>query len=236
MYIHQWNLSIQRQVGDWLLSANYIGNSSIHLGTSENINPVGASRICTLNVVTGGVAVPTNLTMLHDREPESSTGVRFICRIAGQYYAGIGAYLTPAAPALTTALYLSANKRLKHNVTLEHQLHVVALHQRHLRSANRLRGRFHRLSGREGRGNCAGTDLRQSFRFESRRAVTALREYTWLRRLASDWQIRAYRGAPVRPVPHDRSRNGSRSHHRAGPDGEPVVKSGGHLSGQPKRQ
>src|SRR5215475_888532 len=31
-YIHQWNLSIQRQVGqNWLLAGNYIGNEAVHL-------------------------------------------------------------------------------------------------------------------------------------------------------------------------------------------------------------
>jgi len=40
-YVHQWNLSVQRQVGtDWLLSANYIGNSTIHIAGALEVNPV----------------------------------------------------------------------------------------------------------------------------------------------------------------------------------------------------
>ena len=40
VYMNQWNLSVQRQIGqDWLLSANYLGNNTIHMITTENINP-----------------------------------------------------------------------------------------------------------------------------------------------------------------------------------------------------
>src|SRR5690348_14405912 len=39
-YVNQWNLSIQKQIGqDWLISVNYLGNSTIHLITSEGLNP-----------------------------------------------------------------------------------------------------------------------------------------------------------------------------------------------------
>ena len=40
VYMNQWNLSIQRQVGkDWLVTANYVGNSTIHMISGEDINP-----------------------------------------------------------------------------------------------------------------------------------------------------------------------------------------------------
>ena len=40
-YIHQWNVSIQKQVGtDWLVSGNYLGSSVIHQLTGEQVNPV----------------------------------------------------------------------------------------------------------------------------------------------------------------------------------------------------
>ena len=39
-YVYQWNLSVQRQVGpDWLVSANYLGNSIIHLLGGVELNP-----------------------------------------------------------------------------------------------------------------------------------------------------------------------------------------------------
>jgi hypothetical protein len=38
--VSQWNLSIQRQVGnDWLVSASYLGNHSIHLTSLQQLNP-----------------------------------------------------------------------------------------------------------------------------------------------------------------------------------------------------
>ena len=39
MYVNLWNLSIQRQIGAWLVTANYVGNSTIHLNTSTTANP-----------------------------------------------------------------------------------------------------------------------------------------------------------------------------------------------------
>ena len=39
-YLNQWNLSIQRQFGtNWLVTVNYLGNSTIHLQSSNLLNP-----------------------------------------------------------------------------------------------------------------------------------------------------------------------------------------------------
>jgi hypothetical protein len=37
--LQQWNVSVQRQVGDWLASASYLGNRSIHLWRATELNP-----------------------------------------------------------------------------------------------------------------------------------------------------------------------------------------------------
>ncbi len=40
MYMQQWSLSVQRQLaGNWMLSANYIGNNAMHLRASYEANP-----------------------------------------------------------------------------------------------------------------------------------------------------------------------------------------------------
>jgi hypothetical protein len=38
-YLEQWNLSIQRQLGSWLIGATYLGNRSLHLPTSYEADP-----------------------------------------------------------------------------------------------------------------------------------------------------------------------------------------------------
>jgi len=39
-YVNQWNLSIQRQLGQgWLVSANYLGTSTIHFISGESVDP-----------------------------------------------------------------------------------------------------------------------------------------------------------------------------------------------------
>ena len=38
-YVHQWNLSLQRQVGtDWMIAANYVGNTTIHIPSDREVN------------------------------------------------------------------------------------------------------------------------------------------------------------------------------------------------------
>jgi hypothetical protein len=38
-YAQQWNLSIQRQFGtDWMIAANYLGSTTIHIPTGEEMN------------------------------------------------------------------------------------------------------------------------------------------------------------------------------------------------------
>ena len=37
--LHQWNLSVQRQVGDWLFGGSYLGNHSSHLWLGTELNP-----------------------------------------------------------------------------------------------------------------------------------------------------------------------------------------------------
>ncbi|HTA46914.1 MAG TPA: carboxypeptidase-like regulatory domain-containing protein [Bryobacteraceae bacterium] len=189
MYTHQWNLSIQRQVGDWLLSANYIGNSSIHLGTSEELNPAAFMGLgsCTLSVVKGGVVVPTTFPTCSTTANQNQRRVFYLQNpVAGQYYAGIGAY-DPGGTGNYNGLYLSANKRLSHNVTLNTNYtwsHCISdIYDQQTGS-----GGLSPAIRREGRGNCVGADLRHNFVLN---LVAQSPRFTnnWERWLASDWQL-----------------------------------------------
>jgi hypothetical protein len=190
MYIHQWNLSIQRQVGDWLLSANYIGNSSIHLGTSENINPAVflGTGACTLNTVSAaGVVVPTPYSTCSTTANQNQRRVLSLQNpLAGQYYAGIGAY-DPGGTGSYNGLYLAANKRLSHNITLNTNYtwsHCISdIYDQQTGSAG-----VSPFIRRNGRSNCTGADQRHSFVLNMVAQAPRFNN-TWLRRLASDWQV-----------------------------------------------
>jgi hypothetical protein len=189
MYTHQWNLSIQRQVGNWLLTANYIGNSSIHLGTSENMNPAVFLGLgpCTLNVVTGGVVVPTSYSTCSTTANQNQRRVFYQQNpLNGQYYAGIGAY-DPGGTGTYGGLYLSANKRLSRNITVNSNYtwsHCISdIYDQQTGSAG-----VSPFIRRNGRGNCIGADLRQAF-ILNMVAQTPKFANPWLRILASDWQV-----------------------------------------------
>jgi hypothetical protein len=60
--VAQWNLSLQRQVGeDWLLSASYLGTQPIHLYALQQLNPavfVPGSGDAAGNCALNGKTVP----------------------------------------------------------------------------------------------------------------------------------------------------------------------------------
>src|SRR5258706_12963198 len=60
MYVNQWNLSIQKQIGkDWLVTANYLGTSTIHFPSNVMTNPaVYFSGSCSPGVFGLAVAGP----------------------------------------------------------------------------------------------------------------------------------------------------------------------------------
>ena len=73
-YIHQWNLSVQRQVGDnWLFAANYLGKQDVHLwGPQSQLN----YAIFTPTATTGNIASRRVLTLANPS--------------AGKFYGAIG--------------------------------------------------------------------------------------------------------------------------------------------------
>ena len=121
MYVNMWNVSIQRQVGSWLLSANYVGNNTIHLNTSKAANPAEFLGLgpCTLNVVqANGTVAPQNFSVCSTTANEPYRRVLYRQDpLKGQYFANIAA-VDNSGTANYEGLYLSANKALSHGVSL----------------------------------------------------------------------------------------------------------------------
>ncbi|MBV9507550.1 MAG: carboxypeptidase regulatory-like domain-containing protein [Acidobacteriia bacterium] len=191
MYVNAWNVSVQRQVGNWLFSANYLGNTSIHLGTSEPLNPAVFLGLgpCTLNVVnSAGQVVPTNYPVCSTTANQNQRRVFYLQNpLAGQYYAGIGAY-DPGGTGSYNGLYLSANKRLSHgvvataNYTVSHCISDIYDQQTGSGGVSPYQNR------RAARSNCLGSDQRQLFTLNAVAQTPRFSERA-LRMLASNWQI-----------------------------------------------
>jgi hypothetical protein len=183
-YVNQWNLSIQRQVGrDWLITANYLGNSQIHMTTSNLLNPavylgLGA---CSIN------GAPQSTC--------STTGNQQIRRVLslqnpaqGQYYAGI-AYGDDGGTTSYNALNLSVQKRLSRgvsisaNYTWSHCIGDIPDQQTSAAAVANIPG-----NRRAARGNCLSVDARHNF-IMSIVATSPKFSSRALRLLASDWQI-----------------------------------------------
>lgn len=101
LWVNQWNLSIQRQVGsDWLVTANYLGNNTFHLVTEDQLNPA-------LYLGPSSTLGNTNQRRpLYLQNPSQ-----------GQYY-GIISQGAPYGTGSYNALYLSVQKRLSHGVNV----------------------------------------------------------------------------------------------------------------------
>ena len=113
LWVNQWNLSIQRQVGqDWLLTANYLGNSTVHLVTEDQLNPAlfMGTGPCTINGINYSTCSTTANT--NQRRP-----LYLQNPAQGQYY-GIVSQGAPFGTGSYNALYLAVQKRLSRGTTV----------------------------------------------------------------------------------------------------------------------
>jgi len=100
MYMEQWDLSYQRQLsGNWLVTANYLGNRALHLRASNEANPAIYGPGATL-------ANTNQRRLLYRLNPA-----------AGAYFATI-TMMDDGATTRYNALRLSAQHRFAHNFTL----------------------------------------------------------------------------------------------------------------------
>ena len=191
VYMNQWNLSVQRQMGrDWLLTANYVGNSTIHMVSGEDIDPAVylGTGPCTLNVVTGGVIVPTSYPVCSTVANQNQRRVLYLQNpLQGQYYSGMGP-LTTAVPASMRACIVSARKTLSHNVSAQANYtwsHCISDPYNENPTNS---GVAPPTDRRQFRSNCIGVDLRQEFVLNMV-ATTPKFSNRMLRTVASNWQV-----------------------------------------------
>jgi hypothetical protein len=97
--LQQWNVSVQRLIGDWLFAASYLGNHSSHLWRATELNPA----------VFGPGATTGNTNARRVLELENP--------VQGRFYGTIG-QLDDTGRANYGALLLSLQRRLKNNLSV----------------------------------------------------------------------------------------------------------------------
>ena len=191
VWVNQFNLSIQRQVGSsWLLQMNYVGNTVSHLIVENQINPsvFQGTGPCSFAATPGlaaasfpncGTTASNNYRrVLYQQNP-----------VQGSYY-GIVSVFDDGGTSAYNGLYLSATKRLSNglsvlsNYTWSHCIGDLF---------NGDPGNNGVSSGVPGnirvdRSNCQGMDLRHAFNL-SVVATTPKMSNKLMNTLFSNWQF-----------------------------------------------
>jgi hypothetical protein len=113
-YIHQWNLSVQKQFGaDWLVTGNYLGNSVIHVLATQEINPSMYLPAASC-VIAGRTYTPCSSTsnanqrrVLYLRNPDQ-----------GQYFGGI-TQVNGWQTRSYNSMVLSVQRRRSRGITIQ---------------------------------------------------------------------------------------------------------------------
>lgn len=155
-YLEQWNLSVQRQFGkDWLASASYLGNNTIHMWAAVSLNPAvyipGAS--CVIN----GVSY-SPCSSLTNTQPRQT--LRLINPSQGVFINGLTG-LDDGATASYNALLLSLQHRLSRNFSVLANYtysHCIADPVTTLLGGSYTNPNDRRFD----RGNCGGVDIRHN--------------------------------------------------------------------------
>ncbi len=114
-YMEQWNLAVQKQLpGDWLVSATYLGNRTVHLEIAEPYNP-------SIFIPGNCVAGQFGLTAAGPCSNTSNTNYRRLLYLGNpakaQLYSALNQF-GDGANANYNGLLLSVQHRLTHNFTV----------------------------------------------------------------------------------------------------------------------
>jgi hypothetical protein len=169
-YLQQWNLSVQKQIGaNWLFSASYLGNSTIHLWAEQAINAA----------VNGPGATVAN---------QNQRRVLYLANASQGQYFGLIHQLDDGSTASYNAMLLSVQHRVAHhfsvlaNYTLSHC--ISGPFSSELDGA----GYTNPTNRNFDRGNCVGIDHRHNFNISALQDAPRFSD-KWLRAVASDWKL-----------------------------------------------
>jgi hypothetical protein len=187
VYLNQWNVSVQKQAGAWLLTANYIGSETTHLLSSIEGDPAVylPGSTCVINGTNYSPCSSVNNTtqrrMLNLENPSQ-----------GKYF---GSIITENATGTMSynGLFVTANRRLSQGLTMQVNYtwsHCINTGTQQLISIPIIAG-IAPIASRAGlRGNCSllEQDRRHNFNL-SAVYLTPQLSGGRLRLLASGWQI-----------------------------------------------
>lgn len=184
-YLEQWNLSIQRQItANWLLSASYLGNNTIHLWADDPINaPIFIPGTCSAGQYGLTAAGPCSTTANQNfRRP-----LYLENPVQGAFYGTIHS-LDTGSTANYDALLLSAQHRLSSHFTILANYtwsHCIAGAFTSELDGTQYTDPYNRAFDR---GNCAGIDHRHLINLS---AVEEAPRYSerWLQWIAGDWKL-----------------------------------------------
>jgi hypothetical protein len=169
-YLEQWNLSVQKQIGaNWLFSASYLGNSTIHLWAEAPLNAA-------VNMPGATTGNQNQRRVLYLANPTQ-----------GQYF-GTVHQLDDGSTASYNAMLLSVQHRVAShfsvlaNYTLSHC--ISGPFSSELDGS----GYGNPADRNFDRGNCVGIDHRHNANISALQEAPRFSD-KWIRALASDWRI-----------------------------------------------
>ena len=171
--VRSWNLSIQRQIGtQWVVSATYLGNQSIHIWASQNINPA---------IFIPGASTTANTEARRFLTLQNPT--------YGPYFAKM-IYADDGGTASYEGLLLTAERRFNKNLSFNANYtwsHCINDGE----STMNLTNQRQQITSRD-RGNCP-LDRRQVFNL-SALASSPKFNNSWLERFAGGFQFSSILG------------------------------------------